>query len=153
MMTRILLVDDDANVRSILSTTLRISGYEVVEATNGADGVKRFRERPTDVVLCDLLMPVTNGLELIRVFGLDFPAIPVIAMSGSRQQGDTDVLALAMVMGAASILEKPFSLPVLLATIEKVLQWTATRPLRENCDSEWDDLFCQELLAPPLPLG
>ncbi len=152
-MTRILLVDDDANVRSILSTTLRFNGYEVVEATNGAHGLERFRERPTDIVLCDLLMPVTNGLELIRAFGLDFPAIPVIAMSGSRQQGDTDLLALAMLMGAAAILEKPFSLPVLLATIEKVLELSAMQPIRETRDSAWDNLFGQELLAPPLPVG
>jgi CheY-like chemotaxis protein len=87
MMTHILLVEDDDRVRLILSTMLQLNGYEVTEAINGADGLERFRERPTDIVLCDLLMPVTNGLELIRAFDLDFPAIPVIAMSGSRQQG------------------------------------------------------------------
>jgi CheY-like chemotaxis protein len=106
-MTHILLVEDEAKVRFILSTMLQLNGYEVTEAVNGADGLERFRQRPADIVICDLLMPVTNGLELIRAFALDFPAIPVIAMSGYRQQGDTDILALALVLGAVAILESP----------------------------------------------
>ncbi len=120
-MTRILLVDDDAKVRPLLSSMLQLSGYEVVEASNGADGLQRFREAPAEIVLCDLAMPVTDGLEMIRGFGRDFPEIPVIAMSGSGEHGGTDLLEMASDLGAVSILQKPFSLAVLLAAIDRAL--------------------------------
>ena len=119
--TRILLVDDDAKVRPLLSSMLQLSGYEVVEASNGADGLQRFRELSAEIVLCDLAMPVTDGLEMIREFGRDFPGIPVIAMSGSGEHGGIDLLEMASDLGAVSILQKPFSLAVLLAAIDRAL--------------------------------
>ncbi len=121
-MTRILLVDDDAGARRLLSSMLQLSGYEVMEASSGANGLRCFRERPADIVLCDLLMTGTDGPDMIRELGRDFPAVPVIAMSSGPQKGGTDLLAMASDSAALSVLQKPFSLAVLLAAIEAALR-------------------------------
>jgi len=124
------LVDDDAMVRPILSSMLQLSGYEVIEASNDADGLQRFQQHPADLVLCDLLMPGTNSLEMTRAFDLDSLAIPIVAMSGSSQHCDTDLLAFALVMGAVAILQKPFSFAVLQAAIETALERPPSRTIK-----------------------
>jgi two-component system nitrogen regulation response regulator NtrX len=117
-MKRILLVDDDRSVRSILGRMLEYAGYEVVHASNGAEGIRSFRERSADLVLCDLYMEPKDGLEMIRELHREFPVVPVVAMSGGDKRGNTDLLAVAKHLGAIAVLPKPFSQVDLLAAIE-----------------------------------
>jgi CheY-like chemotaxis protein len=115
-------------------------------------GCNAFKS-PADLVLCDLLMPGTNSLEMTRAFELDSLAIPIIAMSDSSKLGDTDPLAFALVMGAVAILQKPLSFAVLQAAIETALERPESRPIKEGNDTELDAPPCHNLLDPLLLLG
>ena len=72
---RILVIDDDEPVRVSLRRALGMAGYEVVEATNGDEGVRLHREEPFDLVITDILMPEKDGLEVIRELRRDFHAV------------------------------------------------------------------------------
>jgi len=77
----VLLVDDDAKVRAACWLMLEWAGVKVVEASDGKDGIPAFRQRGTDVVLCDLFMPRRDGRELIRELRRECPGVRIIAMS------------------------------------------------------------------------
>ena len=119
-MARILVIDDDINLRKMLGQALELAGYEVALAADGREGVASFRAQPTDVVITDLYMPNQEGLETIMELHRDFPAVPIIAMSGKRPAGA--LLSVAQRLGAVGILEKSFSADELLAAVEHALQ-------------------------------
>ena len=119
-MPRILVIDDGPDIRAVLGLMLRASGHEVVVAADGAEGLKRFRERPTDVVITDLFMPNQEGMETILEFRRDFPNVGIIAMSG--ETGDGTALSAARSVGAAAILEKPFFPNDVMAAIASALR-------------------------------
>ena len=121
-MAQILIIDDDDQLRLMLRKTLERSGYEVVEAPNGKEGIKRFREMPCDLVITDLIMPEKEGLETISELKEDFPDIKVIAISGGGRVGPNDYLHLAKMLGAQRTLTKPIELPELLKTIKELLE-------------------------------
>ena len=64
-MATILIIDDEEAVRALLRFALEAAGYEVTEAANGRQGLERYRQRPTDLVITDMLMPELNGLEML----------------------------------------------------------------------------------------
>jgi DNA-binding response OmpR family regulator len=119
---RILVIDDDLQLRSLLRLMLEGAGHEVTEAANGAQGVRAFRRRPADVVLCDLIMPVQEGLETIRELKADFPAVCVVAMSGGCPGGGLNFLPFAAKFGAAATLPKPFAMHELLGVVGNLLR-------------------------------
>jgi len=108
-MLHILLIEDDAAVRGILSRMLEASGYAVIQATNGADGLRLWREQGADLVLTDIQMPDMNGIEVIMQLRAFAPHLPVIAMSGGGQSRDLDLLGDAKLLGAVGVLYKPFT--------------------------------------------
>ncbi len=108
-MLHILLIEDDAAVRGILSRMLEASGYAVIQATNGADGLRLWREQGADLVLTDIQMPDMNGIEVIVQLRAFAPHLPVIAMSGGGQSRDLDLLGDAKLLGAVGVLYKPFT--------------------------------------------
>ena len=81
MSHRILIVDDEANHRRSLSISLRMEGYEVVEAADGEHALVMLAEQSVDVVICDLMMPRVDGLELARRLRFAYPFTRVILMS------------------------------------------------------------------------
>jgi CheY-like chemotaxis protein len=118
----ILVIDDSAAIRALLRTILEDRGYQVTEAANGAKGLTAFREEPADVVLCDLFMPHTDGLEVIGKLTHEFPGVRIIAMSGGNLDGRLNgLLPVADALGAAAVLPKPFSQATVLALVETVL--------------------------------
>ena len=121
-MAQILIIDDDDQLRLMLRKTLERSGYEVVEAPNGKEGIKRFREMPCDLVITDLIMPEKKGLETISELKEDFPDIKVIAISGGGRVGPNDYLHLAKMLGAAQTLTKPIEREKLLNAVEELLR-------------------------------
>ena len=114
-MSQVLVVDDDAEIRSFVQAALEIEGYEVFTAVDGAV-LPLVRTTPPDVILLDLTMPGMSGEELCAHLRADphTAAIPVVAMSAS-----TNLDAIACRAGFSDQLAKPFRLPALYAIVAR----------------------------------
>jgi CheY-like chemotaxis protein len=119
---RVLIVDDDDNVRAAARNMLKAAGTEVAEATNGVEAIRLLRGQGADVVLCDLYMPNRDGFEVIRELRRDFPDVKVVAMSGGGFTDTADMLSAARHLGATAILNKPFKQADALAALERALK-------------------------------
>jgi DNA-binding response OmpR family regulator len=124
-MTRILVIDDDAHVRLTLQTVLTRSGFEVICASDGAEGLRLFRERAPDLVISDIIMPEQEGMATIKQAKSESPQTPIVAMSGGGRLGNSDILKLARAAGADDILAKPFVLADLITVVQRNLAPTA----------------------------
>lgn len=111
-MARILVIDDEAPIRALLSTVLQSAGHEVVEASTGREGLALYRQKPADLVIVDLLMPELSGLDTILEFTREFLDVKVIGMSG-----DESMLNTARLLGARQSLQKPFEVEKLLGVV------------------------------------
>lgn len=119
---RILIVDDDPTIRSVLEALLEDEGFVPVTAANGKEAVAIVRNDPPALVLMDLMMPVMNGLEASRTLKTDpeTATVPIIAMSAGfiLRESIDDLLA-------DSIISKPFDLDALIANIRATLRRTS----------------------------
>jgi DNA-binding response OmpR family regulator len=79
----VLLVDDDASMRELLSSRLEAAGFEARQAEDGIDGLVKLRDELPGVIISDIQMPRISGIEFVSVVRLRFPSIPVIILSGS----------------------------------------------------------------------
>jgi DNA-binding response OmpR family regulator len=113
---RILVVDDDPTVRDSLAGVLMSAGYSVLLAENGQQALDLAGERPVDLVLLDLNMPVKNGWDTFERLSSEHPLVPVIVTTAHPNQ-----LFTAVGAGVGALLEKPMDMCVLLRTIEKLL--------------------------------
>lgn len=120
-MARILLIDDDDSLRTMLRLTLSHFGHTVVEARNGQEGLDLFPQAGADVVITDIVMPEKEGMEVLMVLRQVEPPVKIIAMSGGGRVSATDYLRLATQLGAAKALTKPFSNEALMAAINDLL--------------------------------
>jgi CheY-like chemotaxis protein len=118
---RILVVDDDAAIRSVMRRCLALDGHDVVEATTGREALTVFRADPVDLVITDLYMPDMDGLEFTRRLLEEFVGGKVIAMTGGRLQKPADALAVATQLGAVATLAKPFSIAELRTVVQGVV--------------------------------
>ena len=120
---RVLVVDDDADMRQSVRMILAKAGYEVVVAEDGAKAIAAVQAGgklpPIDLVVCDLYMPKVNGVEAITYLRSHFPSVQVIAMTGSQ---DTSSAQALFKQGIAEFLLKPFGPSELLGAIEKALK-------------------------------
>ena len=119
---RILLVDDDPDVRRSLQNALTKAGYEVVPAANGLEAIRQWRDlHGGDLVILDMFMPEKDGLEtLVELRSLN-PGVPIIAISGGGTTGRLDILEDAKLLGAIETFEKPFSIHALLALVARTI--------------------------------
>jgi len=115
---QILLIDDDPEVRKVVSRMLNRAGHQVIEAVNGLDGIARLQPGAVDLVLTDIMMPGMNGIQFIEKARELHPSVPVIAMSGGGRTSDTDYLQQARELGAKGILRKPFTAAELRAVLD-----------------------------------
>jgi len=120
-MARVLIVDDDEQVRTVFRKALESGGYQVTEAPNGRIGARLYRERPSDLVIMDLIMPEQEGLETITALRRDFPDVKIIAISGGGRGTAADYLSVARKLGAMLALEKPITPGALLHEVDQVL--------------------------------
>lgn len=104
-----MIVDDDEPFRTAISRAMRGRGYIVDEAKDGAEALKAVKASAPDVLVTDMLMPASDGVELIGALRGLKPDLPIIAMSGRPSMGGLDLLGLASALGAQSALLKPFS--------------------------------------------
>ena len=117
---RVLAIDDDDAIRLSLRILLRRRGYEVLVASNGADGFAQFAEQRPAIVLCDMIMPGDEGVETIRKIRDLSPGVGIIAMSGSIKGGSASFLERAEEAGANLCLEKPFDTEELLESLARL---------------------------------
>ncbi len=121
-MAKLLLVEDDEQVRTMLGETLRDEGYDVVEAVNGREAVERYRDCPCDLVIMDIIMPEKDGVEAIHALRREFPDTKVIAISGGSPHIKGDyLLGTAQALGAIKTFAKPVDIAGLLETVEEVV--------------------------------
>lgn len=121
-MAVILVIDDDDTVRGLIKKVLLTAGHEVFEASNGALALRTRWEQPLDLILTDIFMPGKEGLETIREFKRQQPAIPIIAMSGGITAMDSSAtLLLAKTLGADRTIPKPISKEELLAIVNSLM--------------------------------
>jgi len=122
-MATILVIDDDTQIRHMLRRALERQGHEILDAREGAEGLRLFREKRVDLVITDILMPEMEGLACIRELRLADPGIRVIAISGGGSQNfKLDVLGVARRLGATATLNKPFKLEELTQVVREELE-------------------------------
>lgn len=116
-MTRILIIDDDFDLASIIRVALENYGFEVSIARNGQRALAAQRSCPADVVVTDIFMPEMDGIETIAALQKEFPRTGIIVMSAGSKAGQLDYLRVARMLGAAKCLRKPFDLAELIAAV------------------------------------
>ncbi len=120
-MARILIIDDDETILTVFKRFLTGKGYEVETATDGRKGLRLLNLNPPDLVVTDIMMPETDGLEVVMAIRGTSKDIPVIAMSGGMHAMPMDFLPMATKFGASKVLYKPIELEDLLVAVEDVL--------------------------------
>ena len=119
-MKSILVIDDDREFREMLCKTLERKNYDVRVASNGEEGYNFFCEKPTDLVITDLIMPKKEGIRTIFELRRDFPKVKIIAISGGGRLNPQSYLETADAFGAIKTFAKPFKLGDILTAIEKI---------------------------------
>lgn len=122
MRMRILVVDDDDQLREMLRKMLEKAGYEVIEASDGKEALNLQEKSPSDLMITDIIMPEKEGIDTIMDFRMNYPQVRIIAMSGGGRIGPTEYLDMAEKLGADKTFAKPFSSKAMLATIRDLLQ-------------------------------
>jgi DNA-binding response OmpR family regulator len=122
---RIVLVEDESAIRRGVADALRVSGYEVIEASDGERGLSEASQTDVDLVLLDLMLPRKDGLVVLRELRQLRPAVPVIILTA---KGTEDDRVKGLKMGADDYVVKPFSARELLARVEAVLRRSLGRP-------------------------
>lgn len=119
--TRVLVVDDNADMRLMARLLLEAEGYVVEVAKNGGEALRIQREHPSQILVTDLFMPDVDGLETVQRFRADYPGMPIIVISGgsSKLPAKADHLAVARELGVHT-LRKPFSAQELLDALRGV---------------------------------
>lgn len=122
MKNRILVIDDDWQMREMMRQALERAGYSVADAQNGKVGMELQRKAPADLVITDLIMPEKEGIETIRELRRDFPDLKIIAISGGGRASADGYLSVAKTIGANKTLSKPFDLKKILDTVKELLE-------------------------------
>jgi len=120
-MKRILVIDDEPGIRSLLNEMLEISGYEVRVAKDGADGISQFMTFQPDLIITDMVMPEKNGIEAIMELKRLNPAIKIIAISGGGHIPAEKYLMLASALNVEHTFTKPFDPQQLISTVQDLL--------------------------------
>jgi CheY-like chemotaxis protein len=121
-MKRILVIDDEPEIRELIKAKLESGGYVVELATDGVEGVKLFYKNPADLIITDIIMPGKEGIEVIQELLSDYSAVKIIAISGGGQHTSKQFcLNLAEKLGAVRTFNKPFKLADLLTAVQEEL--------------------------------
>jgi DNA-binding NtrC family response regulator len=117
--TRVLVIDDDTDVRDILQVVLESAGYAVAIAADGHEGLQLQRSNPAAVVVTDLFMPGKEGMETIVELLSEFPQTKIIVVSGVGPAASADYGRLAVDLGAVTFLRKPLGAEELIDTVRR----------------------------------
>jgi len=114
-MPRVLVIDDQSDVRTMISIVLRINRFEIVEAATAQAGLKAFAEAPVDLAIVDIFLQDTNGSDLIATMRERVPDLPIVAISGVTA---LDFLSKSPELADVVCLQKPFRPHDLIRAIE-----------------------------------
>src|SRR3979490_250409 len=114
-MPRILVIDDQADVRAMISIVLRVHHFEIVEAASGARGLKEFENSKFDLVIVDIFLQGMNGFDVITMMRERIPDLPIVAISGMTT---FDFLSASPELSSVICLQKPFRPNELVRAIE-----------------------------------
>lgn len=118
-MATILIIDDEKAIRKTLSEILSFEGYKIEEAADGEEGLKKFKDKPFDVVLSDIKMPKIDGIDFLQKATEANPDVPIIMISG---HGNIETAVEAVKKGAYDFIQKPPDLNRLLITIRNAME-------------------------------
>ena len=127
-MATILIVDDNDTLRGFLRRIVEKAGHRPVVACNGREAIEHVEREPVDLVISDIFMPETDGLELLRDLKKRRPGLHVIAVSGGGEYGDMDILQAARLCGAFRIFTKPFPTEEMISAIREAVGGGASTP-------------------------
>ncbi|MDD3604407.1 MAG: sigma-54 dependent transcriptional regulator [Kiritimatiellae bacterium] len=119
-MARILLVDDEPSILSVLSTLLRAEGYEVVPALGGEKALEELKGKPFDLMISDIRMSPIDGMQLLKAARKDWPKMAVLMITA---YGSVETAVGAMKVGAFDYITKPFKVDELLITVQRALEY------------------------------
>ena len=138
---RVLIVDDDQRVLELLADLLKLEGYEVATASDGAEGCDLVHSFGPDVVLSDVVMPRVNGLELCRRVKQDprTASIPVMLISGLRKADDAGIEGLHA--GADDYIDLPFRNEELLVKVDRLVERHRTSAALRDSEERYRELF------------
>ena len=116
----IVLAEDDTDLAAVNAIRLEISGYEVMEVSNGQDAITAVKEKRPDLLITDLMMPKITGYEVCRMLRFDdsFKNMPIIVLTSLSNQDERE---MAVRSGADAVFVKPFELNLLLCKIRELL--------------------------------
>ncbi len=120
-MKRILVIDDDEKIRVVFSRFLEGKGYAASCAADGREGLRLLELESPDLVITDIMMPNTDGLEVVLSMRNKHPGIPIIAISGGMHAIPMDFLPLVKKFGACKVFYKPIELDELLEGIRELI--------------------------------
>jgi len=118
---RVLIVDDDEQIRVLLQQMMEWAGFDVLVAENGKVAMKMQSQQPADLVITDLIMPEQEGLETISWLKKDYPGIKIIAISGGGRIGPEAYLPAALELGADLVFSKPFDVQEVVNSVKNLL--------------------------------
>ncbi len=119
---RVLIIDDDEQIRTLLQEVMKWAGFDVAVAENGRVAMLLQRQRPADLVITDLIMPEQEGLETITSLKKVYKNIKIIAISGGGRIGPEAYLPAALELGADRIFSKPFDVQEIVAAVRALLE-------------------------------
>ena len=136
MATKILIVEDDANIADLLRLYLEKEGYQIAIASDGGKGVEQCRRFQPDLILLDLMLPVLDGWGVCRAIRSESQG-PIIMLTA---KGELDDKVTGLKQGADDYITKPFEMPEVLARVEAVLRRTGAAPEKNNKRLVFDKL-------------
>jgi len=128
---KVLVVDDDASVRSALHQVLTDAGYDVILAADGQEALEQFASQPPDLLILDLGLPGQSGWETFERITSQNPVLPNIIITGQSDQYD-----MASAAGVGALMEKPLDAEALLETMQSLLAEPKETRLRRLCGYE-----------------
>ncbi|MBU0753827.1 MAG: response regulator [Planctomycetes bacterium] len=120
-MARILIIEDDDQVRSMLRDRLENEGFEIEEAVQGGEGLSLIGKKSFDLVITDIVMPEVEGIEVIETLKTTNPHLKIIAISGGGRIGPEIYLKIAKSLGANKVFAKPVDWEDLLSSVEALI--------------------------------
>jgi DNA-binding response OmpR family regulator len=120
-MKKVLVIDDDEQIREMIRVILEDSGYAVYLTSDGDEVTNIYKDNPVDLIITDIIMPERDGLEIINQFRKEHPNVKIIAISGGGKIKAENYLVAAENLGAVKTLSKPFDIMELVDIVKSLI--------------------------------